>query len=168
MAHRKYCFKTFENILYSSGIFNLFLRNWVWLFSGWGWKVKTHTLRSNKHWSQKLLKMLDAWTDHIPSEVKDNFVSICHWRLRDSILQLSPSLPVLAEGRKPGVTNYCQWVKSKVSLRKHLFSIQVNLPVWEAMMQPGMYNKSVTHKKIVSFYLLACPTHLTGFRVTEG
>lgn len=54
-------------------------------------------LRSNKHWSQKLLKMLDAWTDHIPSEVKDDFVSICHWRLRDSILQLSPSLPVLAE-----------------------------------------------------------------------
>lgn len=89
-AHRKCCFKIFENILYSSGIFSLFLQKWVWLFSGWGWKVKTDTMRPNKHWSQKLLKILDAWTDHTPSEGKDNFVSICHWRLRDAVLQLSP------------------------------------------------------------------------------
>lgn len=146
MSHRKYCFKIFENI-YSSGIFSLFLWKRVWQLGGWGWKVNTDTLRPNKYWSQKLLKVLNAWTDHIPSEVKDNFVSICHWRLRDSILHLSPSLPVQAEGRKQGVTNYCQWVKTKVSLHRYLFSIQVNSPVCEAMMQPGMYDKSVTHTK---------------------
>lgn len=155
MSHRKYCFKIFENI-YSSGIFSLFLWKRVWQLGGWGWKVNTDTLRPNKYWSQKLLKVLNAWTDHIPSEVKDNFVSICHWRLRDSILHLSPSLPVQAEGRKQGVTNYCQWVKTKVSLHRYLFSIQVNSPVCEAMMQPGMYDKSVTHTKNCWLALLAC------------
>lgn len=170
MAQRKCCFKVFENIVYSSGFFSLFLQKWAWVFSGWGSKVKTDTLRPNKCWSQKLLKTLHAWTDHISFEVKDDFVSTCHWRLRDSILCLSPSLFVQAEGRKQAVLNYCQCIKSQVliSLNRYLYGIWVSSPVWVAVAQPRMYNKSGTHKKIVGICLLACPTHLTGFRVTEG